>query len=29
MLQGGGYVTYAGRNALEENGVILALWHRF
>jgi len=28
-LQGGGYVTYAGRNALEENGVILAVWHRF
>jgi len=28
-LQGGGYVTYAGRNALEENGLILAVWHRF
>jgi hypothetical protein len=29
MLQGGGYVTYAGRNALEENGLIFAVWHRF
>jgi protein XagA len=28
-LQGGGYTTYAGRNALEENGVILGVWHRF
>ena len=28
-LQGGGYVTYAGRNALEENGLILGVWHRF
>ena len=28
-LQGGGYVTYAGDNALEGNGVILGVWHRF
>ncbi len=28
-LQGGGYVTYAGRNALEENGLIFGVWHRF
>jgi protein XagA len=28
-LQGGGYATYAGRNALEENGVVLGVWHRF
>jgi hypothetical protein len=28
-LQGGGYVTYAGQNALEENGLIFGVWHRF
>jgi hypothetical protein len=28
-LQGGGYVTYAGRNALEANGLILSVWHKF
>ncbi len=28
-LQGGGYVTYAGNNALQGNGVILGVWHRF
>ena len=28
-LQGGGYVTYAGENALQENGLIFGVWHRF
>jgi hypothetical protein len=28
-LQGGGYTTYAGRNALQENGLIFGVWHRF
>ena len=28
-VQGGGYVTYAGRNALQENGLIFGVWHRF
>ena len=28
-LQFGGITTYAGRNALQENGVILGVWHRF
>jgi protein XagA len=28
-LQGGGYVTYAGRNALQENGLIFGVWHKF
>jgi hypothetical protein len=28
-LQGGGYITYAGRNALQENGVIFGVWHQF
>ena len=28
-VQGGGYVTYAGYNALQENGAIVALWHQF
>lgn len=28
-LQGGGFSTYAGRNALQENGVIFGVWHRF
>lgn len=28
-LQGGGYVTYAGRNALQENALIFGVWHRF
>lgn len=28
-LQLGGYTTYMGRNALEENGVIFGAWYRF
>lgn len=28
-LQGGGFSTYAGRNALQENGAIVGLWHQF
>ena len=28
-LQGGGFTTYAGHNALQENGVIMGLWHQF
>lgn len=28
-LQGGGYTTYAGANALAENGLIFGVWHRF
>lgn len=28
-LQFGGVSTYAGRNALQENGVILGVWHQF
>jgi hypothetical protein len=28
-LQGGGYTTYAGRNALQENGLIFGVWHQF
>jgi protein XagA len=28
-LQLGGFSTYAGRNALQENGVILSAWYRF
>jgi hypothetical protein len=28
-LQAGGYTTYAGRNALEQNGLIISVWHRF
>ena len=28
-LQFGGYTTYAGRNALQENGVLLGVWRRF
>lgn len=28
-VQGGGYVTYAGQNALQENGVIFGVWHKF
>ena len=28
-LQGGGFSTYAGRNALQENGLIFGLWHQF
>ena len=28
-VQGGGYTTYAGRNALQENGLILGVWHQF
>lgn len=29
QLQGGGYVTYAGGNALQENGMIFGVWHQF
>lgn len=28
-VQGGAYTTYAGQNALQENGLILGVWHRF
>jgi len=28
-LQGGGYTTYAGRNALQENALIFGVWRRF
>ncbi len=28
-LQFGGFSTYAGRNALQENGLILGVWHQF
>jgi hypothetical protein len=28
-LQGGAYTTYAGQNALQENGLILSVWHKF
>ncbi len=28
-LQGGAVSTYAGRNALQENGLVVALWHQF
>jgi protein XagA len=28
-IQGGGYTTYAGRNSLQENGLIFGVWHRF
>lgn len=28
-LQGGGFTTYAGTNALQENGAIFTVWHRF
>jgi hypothetical protein len=28
-LQGGGYTTYAGRNALQENGLVFGVWRRF
>jgi len=28
-LQAGGYTTYAGRNALQENGLIFGIWRRF
>jgi protein XagA len=28
-LQFGGYTTYAGRNALQENGVLLGVWRQF
>lgn len=29
QLQGGGFSTYAGRNALQENGLIFGVWHQF
>jgi hypothetical protein len=28
-LQGGGFSTYAGRDALQENGLIFGVWHQF
>jgi len=28
-VQGGGYTTYAGRNALQENALIFGVWRRF
>lgn len=28
-LQGGGFTTYAGRNALQENGMIFGVWYKF
>jgi hypothetical protein len=28
-LQGGAFTTYAGRNALQENGLIFGAWHKF
>jgi hypothetical protein len=28
-LQGGGFTAYAGNNALQENGAIVGVWHRF
>ncbi len=28
-LQGGGFSTYAGRNAIQENGAIVGVWHQF
>jgi hypothetical protein len=28
-LQLGGFTTYAGRNALQENGVIFGAWYRY
>lgn len=28
-VQGGGFTTYAGNNALQENGVVFGVWHRF
>lgn len=28
-LQFGGFTTYAGRNALQENGLVMAAWYRF
>lgn len=28
-LQAGGYTTYAGRNALQENGLVVGAWFRF
>jgi hypothetical protein len=28
-LQGGGYTTFAGLNALQENGLIFGVWHQF
>jgi hypothetical protein len=28
-VQAGGFTAYAGRNALQENGLVLGVWHRF
>jgi hypothetical protein len=28
-LQGGGFTTYAGRNSIQENGLVMGVWHKF
>ena len=28
-LQGGGFTTYAGRNSIQENGLVAGVWHKF
>ena len=28
-LQGGAFTTFAGSNALQENGVVTGVWYRF
>jgi hypothetical protein len=28
-VQGGGFTTYAGYNALQENGLVFGVWHKF
>jgi hypothetical protein len=28
-VQGGGFTTFAGRNALQENGAIFGVWYKF
>jgi hypothetical protein len=28
-VQGGGFTTYAGHNALQENGLVFGVWHKF
>jgi hypothetical protein len=28
-VQGGAFTTFAGRNALQENGLLTGLWYRF
>jgi len=29
QLQGGAYTAYAGRGALQENGLVFGVWHQF